>query len=406
MSVQVTPQHVGRDALDEALASLNLGDAESEIRRRVRAVVETEVAPRAQAVDAASSFPADSYQALAKAGLAGLSMPVELGGSGHSMVAYCVAMEEIAAACGATSTVYMTQMHCAHPILLQGTKIQHDLYIPGLCNGSLYGSLAVTEAGAGSDVAAMRTVARRDGDDYVLNGNKTFITTGDRADVIVLFASVDRDRGRHGITAFLVPRGAAGLSTGRVLGKLGLRGSSTAELFLDDCRIPASSRLGDEGSGYDLSIRSVVKSRMSAAAQGVGFARAAYQAAALWAANHGLLSGSRRDAQDAQFLLADLRTEVLAARQVLYATADLVDKAKTDPVTEVAMCKLRCTDVGVDVSFRAMDLLGADGDLVELGVERIARDARATQIYDGTNQVQRLLIARDIRLRLEERPSQ
>jgi alkylation response protein AidB-like acyl-CoA dehydrogenase len=247
----------------------------------------------------------------------------------------------------------------------------------------------------------MRTVARREGEWYVLSGAKTFITTGDLADVIVLFATVDREAGRRGITAFLLDRDAPGLSAGRVLGKLGLRGSSTAELFLDECRIPGDNRLGEEGAGYGLSIRSVVKSRMSAAAQGVGFARAAYTAAARWAASRDLLSSGRRDAQAVQFTLAELRTEVAAARTLLYATAGLVDRAEGDPVAEVAMCKLRCTDTGVAVALAAMDLLGEDGDLVSVGVERVLRDARATQIYDGTNQVQRLLIARDLRGRLE-----
>lgn len=389
------------ESLDETLCTVALGPAESDVRRRVRAVVRRQVAPRAVEIDATSAFPQESYRALADAGLAGLLMPSELGGSGHSTLAYCVAMEEISAACGATSTVYMTQMHCAHPIVLAGTPEQRERYVPGLCAGTLYGSLAVTEPAAGSDVAAMRTVARRDGDAYVLNGAKTFITTGDRADVIVLFATVDRSAGRRGITAFLIDGDAPGLSTGRVLGKLGLRGSSTAELFLDDCRIPASHRLGDEGGGYDLSIRSVVKSRMSAAAQGVGFARAAYTGAAGWAAARGLLSSTRRDAQAAQFALAELRTEAVAARALLHATARLVDEADTDPIPDVAICKLRCTDAGVSVAMGAMDLLGEDGDLVELGIERVLRDARATQIYDGTNQVQRLLIARDVRLRLE-----
>ncbi len=390
-------------ALDEALDTVTLTPSAVEFRARVREVVAREVAPRAAAVDADSEFPEASYQALAAAGLAGILMPVELSGSEGSMLDYCVAMEEITAACGSTSTVYMTQMHCAHPIVLAGTPEQCRRYVPGLCDGSLYGSLAVTEPAAGSDVAAIRTVARRDGDDYVLNGSKTFITTGDRADVIVVFATLGRDAGREGATAFLLEGGTPGLSTGRVLHKLGLRGSSTAELFFDDCRIPAANRLGEEGGAYDLSIRSVVKSRMSASAQGVGFARAAYEAAARWAGERGLLATSRRDAQAIQFALAELRAEAASARALLHATAALVDASESEPIPDVAICKLRCTDAGVSVALAAMDLLGEDGDRVGLGVERILRDARATQIYDGTNQVQRLLIARDVRNRLEGR---
>jgi len=312
-------------------------------------------------------------------------------------VLYAAAMEEIAAACGSTSTVYMTQMHCAHPIALAGTEDQRARFIPGLCSGEMYGAIAITEPDAGSDVSSIRTLARRDGSGYVLNGQKTFITSGDRADVVVLFATIDRSAGRQAFTAFLVEKGTDGFSSGSPINKMGQRGSSTVELSLLDCRVPLSSRLGEEGTAYQLSMRSVVKSRISAAAQGVGFARAAFDRAARWAHEEGLLSGSNRHAQDVQFALADMRSRIEAGRALLSETAALVDGHPGDPITEVSLAKLHCTDLGMEIASRAMDLLGIDGDRVDLGIERIYRDVKVTQIYDGTNQVQRMLIARDIR---------
>lgn len=363
----------------------------------VRKIVRDEIAVRADEVDATSVFPHESYQALARAGLAGLLIPTDHGGQGASTVTYAAAMEEISAACGSTSTVYMTQMHCAHPIRLAGTPDQHRRFLAALCRGEYYGAIAVTEPDAGSDVSAIATTARRDGDSYVLNGQKIFISNGDRADVVVLFATVDRQAGRDGITAFLIERGMPGYTAGQPLHKLGQRGASTVELFLADCRVPAANRLGPEGSGYALSIRSVMKSRISAAAQGIGFARGAYERTVAYFAERGMLSSARRDAQDVQFAVADMKTRIEAARTLLHQTAALVDRSETDPATEVAMTKLHCTDLAVSVAPDAIALLGEDGDRVDLGVERQLRDAKVTQIYDGTNQVQRMLIARDIR---------
>jgi hypothetical protein len=385
-----------------AIGALDLAAAVDQVvLDTVRRVVAAEVAPRAARLDATSEFPGEGYQALAAAEVAGLLIPKRWGGRDVSTVTYAAAIEEISAACGATSTVYMTQMHCAHPIRLAGTDAQRERFVPALCRGEAYGAIAVSEPEAGSDVASMATVARRDGDSYVLSGQKIFISTGDRADVVVLFATVDGSRGRHGITAFLVERGTPGFSTGQPMHKLGQRGASTVELFLSDCRIPAANRLGGEGEGYPLSIRSVMKSRISASAQGVGFARGAYERTVAHLGAQGMLASSRRDAQDVQFALAGMRSRIAAARAMLHATSALVDVSDTDPAAEVAMVKLHCTDLAVEIAAEAVELLGEDGDRVDLGVERMLRDAKVTQIYDGTNQVQRMLIARDIRLRHE-----
>jgi alkylation response protein AidB-like acyl-CoA dehydrogenase len=378
----------------ERIADSRLGPRELEIRDRVREVVEDVIAPNAATVDATSSFPHEAVRRLGEDGLGGLLVPREFGGSGDSALAYVAAMEEIAAACGSTSTVYMTQMHCAYPILLAaGDDLRHRL-LPRLCDCSSYGALGVTEPAAGSDVAALRTQARRDGEMYVLTGAKAFITNSDVASIIVVFATVDRAFGRDGITAFIVERGMPGLQVGPLLSKLGMRGSATGELYFDECRVPATHLLGGEGNGWPLLLRSVTKSRLSAAAQGVGLARGAYELALGWASGNGLLKGSRGYVQEVQFALADARTRIAQARSLLYDVAVLVDEPGVDAGAEVAMAKLACTDCAMGVGTDLVGLLGAEGDLIDVGLERYVRDAKITQIYDGTNQVQRLLVSR------------
>jgi alkylation response protein AidB-like acyl-CoA dehydrogenase len=388
-------------AVSDAAGESMLDTRAREVRDSVREIAAAEIAPRAAKIDADSRFPAEGLAALADAGLTGLLVPQRFGGTGDSMLAYVAAMEEISAACGATSTVYMTQMHAAHPILLAGEEAQQERWLPGLATAQLLGSLAVTEPEAGSDLSGMRTRASRDGEDYVLDGTKTFITTGDRADLVVLFSTVAGTNAREGATSFVIERGMPGFSPGGVLAKMGQKGSSTAELFLERCRVPAANRLGPEGTAYALSLRSVTMSRASAAAQGVGFARAAFEGALAWAAAEGLLASRRRDAQDVQFLLAELRARVAAARALLRSTAALIDSGSGDAAASVSIAKLICTDTAMEVAGSALSLMGEDGDRVDLGVERVWRDAKVTQIYDGTNQVQRMLIARDTRRAME-----
>ena len=387
------------DLLSEQLSVGELTDEDRAMRDAVRKVVAEDVAPRAAEVDRAAIFPHDSYQALAKRGLAAIPLPAELGGAGLSMVAYAAAMEEITAACGSTSTVYMTQLHAAHPIALAGTPEQQARLVPPLSRGAAYGSLAITEPQAGSDVARMRTVARPQDGGYVINGAKTFISSADLASTVVLFATVDPERGRSGITAFALERGRDSFESGPPMKKLGLRGSSTCELFFDDCWIPASARLGGEGDGFAISMQAVVTSRISAAAQGVGYARAAWEAVCRWAARRQMLG--RAADQDLQFTLAGLRAEIAAARALLYTVSRFVDSGRGDATTEVSMAKLHCTGLGVAAASAAIELLGPDGDLIDLGVERILRDAKVAEIYDGTNQIQRMLISRDLRHRLD-----
>ena len=382
-------------AADESASDQLLTEREAQVRAQVRDVVAAEVAPRAADVDAAHTFAHDSYQALAAAGLAGLIFPRRWGGTEDTHVAYAVAMEEIAAGCAATSLIYMTQTHAAYPIWVAGSEELASRYIPGLLDGTRYGSLAITEPDAGSDVASLKTRATPDGGgagaSYTVTGSKTFITTGDRADVIVCFATVDPALGRRGVTALAVDGAAAGLTRGRPFLKMGMHGSSTAELFFSDVRVPAGNRIGAEGDGWRIVMASVVKSRISAAAQGVGIARAAYTRALL--ALHQM--HGRKLPDEATFALADLRGDILRGRLLLLSIAREVDRSSSPSPGQIGIMKQSCTDLGWRASVEAARILGPLGDLADLGVERCLRDAKVTQIYDGTNEVQRMLIGRD-----------
>ena len=378
-------------ALDEPTADALLTHRELEIRSLTRDVVAREVAPRSADLDRSHEFAEASVQALARAGLMGLTFPVELGGSGDSNVAYAVAVEEVAAGCASTSLIFMTQMHAAYPIFAAGSSGLAERYIPGLLSGASYGSLAITEPHAGSDVSSMKSVAGPSSEGWQLSGSKTFITTGDRSDVIVCFASTDRSKGRDGVTAFVLEGRWEGISRGRPFDKLGMHASTTAELFFDNATIPRDNVLGGEGAGWQVVMNSVVKSRISAAAQGVGLARAAYaKTLALLTQIHG-----NRLPDEVTFTLADLRSRLLQGRLILHATARQVDSGYAVTPGHIGMMKQACTDLGFQSAVLAARLLGPYGDLQSVGVERCLRDAKVTQIYDGTNEIQRLLVGRE-----------
>jgi alkylation response protein AidB-like acyl-CoA dehydrogenase len=384
-------------AVDEPASDQLLDDRETEVRDRTREVVAAEVAPRAAPLDRTKTFAYDSYQALAAAGVAGLIFPRRWGGTQDTTVAYAVAMEEIAAGCPATSLVYMTQMHTAYPIWHAGSEELASRLIPGLLDGTRYGSLAITEPEAGSDAAALRTKAtpvEGDGElvGYRLTGTKNFVTTGDRADVIVCFATVDAALKRRGITAFVVEGTAAGLTRGQPLEKMGMHGSSTAELIFADVRVPVGNRLGADGEGWSVLTASGVKSRISAAAQGVGIARAVYTRTL--STLHRVYGPTLP--HEVTFALAELRGEILRGRLLLLAVARGVDRSEAPAAGQIGIMKQSCTDLGWRAAVEATRLLGPFGDLADLGVERYLRDAKVTQIYDGTNEVQRLLTGQDI----------
>ncbi|GAA0623778.1 acyl-CoA dehydrogenase family protein [Sporichthya brevicatena] len=385
--------------LDERTSDLSCTTEELEVRQRVRRVLAEHVRPYVLDADRTGAFPHSQYRALVDAGLGALPVAKSDGGNGCSTAAYAIAMEEITAVCGATSLVYMTQMHTAWPILRWGNQEQRDRFVPALCSGDIYGAIAISEPSGGSDVASLRTSARPDGDGYLINGAKTFITSGDVAGVIVVFATVDRSLGRRGVTAFLVEPERGGVTASRPMSKMGMHGSSTVELAFEDCRVPASAVLGEVGAGFPIAMSSVVKTRISAAGQGLGLATGALRAAVGWADERGLLDPRSPQGQPVQAELATLRAQVLAGRLLLLATARLVDTGDGSEVAEVSMAKLSLTELAVSVCDRVVDLMGGDGDRCGFEAERLLRDALVTRIYDGTNQIQQLLIARDTHTR-------
>lgn len=379
------------EALDECVADAALSDRERALRARARDIVAREVVPRAVEVDRTHAFAAESVQALLRDGLGGLIFPRAFGGTEDTNVAYALVMEEIAAGCAATSLIFMTQMHAAYPILLAGTREQQERYIPGLIDGTAYGSIAITEPHAGSDVASLTSTATPGPDGWSLSGQKTFITTGDRADVLIVFATVDRALGRKGITAFIVEGGWSGVGHGTPFHKMGMHGSSTAEVFFDDVAVPTANLLGAERGGWPVVMNSVGKTRISAAAQGVGLARAAY------ARTLAILRRLHGDTlpDEAVFALAGLRGRILQGRLLLHAIAREADRDPHIGAGQIGIMKQACTDLGFQASVEAARILGPHGDLADLGVERSLRDAKVTQIYDGTNEIQRLLIGRE-----------
>jgi len=386
------------DLLDEPAADAALTHRERQIRAHTRDVVAREIVPRAAHLDATGEFAHDSVQALAAEGLCGLVFPDHLGGTGDTNVAYAVAMEEVTAGCAATSLVFMTQMHGAYPILLAGTNEQQHRYIPPILNGSRYGALGITEPNAGSDVSSLITTATPTADGWSLSGQKTFITTGDRADVIICFATTDKTQGRGGVTAFVIDGDWPGVTHGRPFDKMGMHGSSTSELYFDQVAVPRENVLGAVGRGWSIVMSSVVKSRISASAQGIGIARSAYARTLL------ALRGIYGDAIPAEhmFALAQLRGRILQGRLLLHAVARQVDADPDITPGHIGMMKQSCTDLGFAASVEATRILGPYGDLAVLGIERGLRDSKVTQIYDGTNEIQKLLIGREITRSLKE----
>jgi alkylation response protein AidB-like acyl-CoA dehydrogenase len=376
---------------DDPVTDVLLDVDEKDVRDRTRVVAAETIAPGAAEADAAHAFPHESVKALSTAGLGGILFPEHLGGTNQSNVAYAIAMEEITAACPSTSLIFMTQMHAAYPIFQTGTEDQQRRYIPGLITAEAYGSIAITEPDAGSDVAGMTTVAKPVDGGWLLNGQKTFITTGDRADVISCFATVDRSAGREGITAFIVEGTAEGVTRGKPFDKLGMHGSSTAELYFDNAFVPTENLIGEEGKGWSIVMNSVGKTRISAAAQGVGLARGTYLRT-LAALRH--LHGPKLP-DEVLFALGEMRGRILQGRLLLVATARSADAEHSITAGQIGVMKQSCTDLGYRTAIECMRLLGPHGDNRRYGVERLARDAKVTQIYDGTNEIQRLLIGRE-----------
>ena len=368
-----------------------------ELRAVVRELAAEQIAPRAAAIDETAEFPQDLRELLAKQDLLGTCFGEEHGGTALDTIAQSILVEEIARADATTSLIPIVQKLGALPIIIAGSDEQKDRYFPRLASGEWLIAFALTEAAAGSDVASNRMRATRDGDDYVLNGSKRFITHGSVADVLSVFAVTDpAGGGRKGMSAFIVETKSPGFAAPRIEHKMGIRGSPTAELTFDDVRVPSANLVGAEGEGFRIAMATLDRSRLSIAAQAVGIAQGALDAAVAYAADRHQFGERVVDFQGIQWMLADMASQTEAARQLTYAAAAHVDANSSDLPYWTSSAKFVAGDTAMRVTTDAVQVLGGYGYITEYPVERMMRDAKITQLYEGTQQIQRLIVARQL----------
>jgi alkylation response protein AidB-like acyl-CoA dehydrogenase len=365
------------------------------LREAVRVLADERVAPRAAEIDRTAEFPEDLRQLLAAQDILALPFPEEYGGLGGDLLTVCLAVEQLSRACATTGLILAAHELGALPIVLAGNAEQRTRWIPRLASGEWLICFALTEAEAGSDVAAARTRAIRDGDAYRITGSKRFITHGSVADLVTVFAVTDPEAPRHRrLSCFVLEVPAPGFSVTRLEHKMGLRGSPTAELAFDDVRVPAANRIGEEGDGFGIAMRTFERSRPAIAAQAVGIAQGALEAATAYAANRRQFGQRIGDLQMVSAMLADMDAATESARQVLYKACAEIEAGSADAGRWSAMCKLVAGDAAMRVTTDAVQVLGGYGYIDDFPVERMMRDAKITQIYEGTQQIQRLVIAR------------
>jgi len=367
-----------------------------EMRGLVRAIARERIAPMAGHVDDAEAYPEEGLKILGDQGLMGLYIPEAYGGTDMGTLAFCLAVEEIAWACASSAIIYLVQYVGGYPIVAAGTDEQKRRYLPRLASGEITAAFSLSEPGAGSDAASLSTRAVRTGDRYILNGVKLWVSNGSKASVITLFATVDRGRGKGGITAFLVEPTFPGFAVGKIERKLGIRGSPTAALHLSDCEVPVENRLGEEGEGYKIALRVLDGSRPAVGAQAVGIGQAALDAAVAYAKERQQFGQPIAAFQGIQFMLADMAIAVHGSRLLVHHAASLVDRGAPSTALESSMAKCFAADTAMKVATDAVQIFGGYGYTREYPVERFMRDAKITQIYEGTNQIQRLVIAREL----------
>ncbi len=373
-----------------------LTEAERMLQATVRDFADRELVPRAAELDRTEAFPSENLQAMAVLGLMGLTIPEAYGGAEATCAQLVLAAEELARGCAATSVIHLTHLSLgAETIVRFGTDEQRQRYLPRLASGEHLAAFALTEPSSGSDAADIQTRAAADGGDYVLDGSKTFITNGPEADVTVVFAATDRPARSRGVSAFVVGKGAAGLTVTPQHGKLGMRASTTAELAFDGCRVPAADRLGAEGDGFHIAMSILDSSRITVAAQALGIGQAAFEAAARYAQQRETFGKPLAEQQAVQFMLADMATRLDAARLLTRRAAQLKDA--DEPITKAAaMAKLYASEAAHFACDKALQIHGGYGYFNESLVERLYRDQRVTEIYEGTSEIQRIVIARSV----------
>jgi butyryl-CoA dehydrogenase len=372
---------------------LELSPEQKLIRDTARDFASKEIAPHAAAIDREHRFPKEIVARLGELGLLGVAVPETFGGAGMDTVSYALALEEIARACASTGVIMSVQNSLVcDPILASGNDEQRRRFLPGLASGKLIGCFALSEPEAGSDAAAQRTTAVRKGSGWILSGTKNFITNAPAADLVVVFAMTDPARGAKGISAFVVPTQTPGLTVGPPDDKLGIRGALSAQVFFTDCELPAEALLGGPGDGFKIAMRTLDGGRIGIAAQAVGIARAAFEDATRYALERKTFGQAIADHQAIQFKLADMSTEIDAARLLTWRAAAEKDRGGRY-TTASSMAKLFASEVANRVAREAVQVFGGYGYLTDFPVERHFRDAKITEIYEGTSEIQRLVIA-------------
>ena len=374
-----------------------LSEEQQMLRDAVRVLADERIAPRAAEIDRTGQFPEDIRQILAGHDILALPFAEQYGGLGGGLLSTCLAIEQISRVCATSGLILAVHELGSLPLVLAGSEAQRERWLPDLAAGRTLISFALTEAEAGSDVAAIRTRAVRDGDDYVIEGTKRFISHASVADLIVVFAVTEPDAPRHRrLSCFVVETSSPGFAVTRLEHKMGIRGSPTAELAFTDLRVPADQRLGEEGAGFGIAMRTFERSRPGIAAQAVGIAQGALEVATAYARDRRQFGARIGDLQMVGALLADMDAATEAARQLLYTACLEIDAGSADAVRWSALCKLVAGDAAMRVTTDAIQVLGGYGYIDEFPLERMMRDAKITQLYEGTQQIQRLVIARHL----------
>jgi len=378
------------------MAISHLTEDEQTLIAAIREIAQAQVAPRAAEIDHTGQFPWDMKELLAQQDIYAMPFPTEYGGLGASELAIVMAIEELSRCCATTGLLLAVQQLGSLPIILFGNEKQKQEYLPHLASGKWLAAFGLTEAGSGSDAAAMGTLATRRHDTYLLNGSKRFITNGGLAQVNTIFALTEPTQGTRGISAFIVEKDFPGLSVGRIEDKMRIKGSQTAELIFNDCEVPAANLLGSEGEGFKIALTTLDRTRPGIGAQAVGIAQGALELAVSYAKQRIQFNKPIAENQGLQFMLADMATKVEASRLLVYNVAEMIDRGQKSVSKYASMAKLFASDAAMDVTNDAIQVLGGYGYIKEYPAERMLRDAKITQIYEGTNQIQRLVIARSL----------
>ena len=375
-----------------------LTDFQKEIRDLAWEITQEKVIPVAAELDEKNEFPREIMEVLAQSDFFRLFVPEEYGGlveNGKGMLELCLVTEQLARGCGGVAVTYAATALGIFPVILYGNEEQKKKYLPRIAEGTL-AAFAVTEPAAGSDISVIQTTARKEGDYYILNGTKHFITNGGEADIYVVIAMTNKAKGARGASAFIIEKGTPGFEFGKKEDKMGIRASATRELIFNDCKVPKENLLGREGMGFIITLKTFDMSRPGVAAQALGIAQGAFDVALDYVRKREQFGRPISSFQGIQWMLADMATKIEAARALIYSTARMADSGITNIAKESAMAKMFASDVAMEVTTNAVQLLGGYGYMKEYPVEKFMRDAKITQIYEGTNQVQRNVIAQHL----------